>query len=482
MRTGEFNNYMALDEGLGGYALSGLMGLVAEELFAEARKQRQKLAAKTFTPQATLFGPGEDPEQKITQHIQQSGQALVPPREGPAVGQKCEKTPLSGYARHIGAIQNFARSSPDNFAQVLMFSPLSANTPFAKHWDNFYVLMMILKHFYPNKVTREQLEHAVDSFSDKYHKLAHTIGGWKLETIAKVWSERHELFHELNSLAAQGDDVALIRRLIQLPGVQPVKAGFIAQLLWGRAGCIDTHNIDIYSKVFPDLERAGAFGKPTAELEPGEGQKDPWQAKGGSEAATTEKIKKYTGLLGQLEKRGIGSQQLWDVWVDFVESMYIMVTHHGKGYYGFMGGALDPSSPEYQSMKGITIPKKGIGKDVGGVMVPLARGRVGMGASATHLPMDPDEALKQFYRIHRLGQRGSEAARAVAFHKDPAGMPLDQSLGMEPSALHYFSPAVGARLAIDPDEIRRVIRDRLAGGKGPKATAARLAAQQRSFA
>ena len=46
-----------------------------------------------------------------------------------------------------------------------------------------------------------------------------------------------------------------------VPGAQPVKAGFLMQLLWGKAGCIDTHNIDIYSKVFPDLDIPKGGGK-----------------------------------------------------------------------------------------------------------------------------------------------------------------------------------------------------------------------------
>ena len=43
--------------------------------------------------------------------------------------------------------------------------------------------------------------------------------------------------------------------------------------------------------------------------------------------------------------------------------MYIMTTKHHQGYYGFQGAALDPNDPKYDALKGITIPKKGIGED-----------------------------------------------------------------------------------------------------------------------
>jgi hypothetical protein len=466
MTTSNFRDWMSDDEAFGGYVLSSLMSEVSSWL-NEGRVDRQKLAGMDFTPKkgrSSLFGDEElgggsvNPASKVDKLIDDEGGS-------------CQVTPLSGYASHIGAIQSFAKSSPANFAQVLMFSPLSANVPFAKHWDNYYMLMAILKHQFPQRVSREEIEHAVDSFGDKYHSLAHTIGGFKLDTIADIWSNKDNLFHELNSLAKGGDDTQLIKRLSMIKGVQPVKAGFIAQLLWGRAGCIDTHNIDIYSKVFPDMDKAGDFD-----------EKSWGKPKGGAE--------RYVQTLNKLSSRGIGTKQLWDVWVDFVETMYVMVTHHGKGYYDMQGGALDKDSPEYDSMKGIKIPKLGIGKDRGGVMVPLAGGKLGMGASATHSLMDPDDALKHFYNLYSRG--GIEkpaslvtdpqelAARAVKFRKGPDGRSLDQNLGSQPTALHYLSPALGAGGQVDPDHIRSIIQQRMALG-GKKAKSRRNAALQPSL-
>ena len=444
----KFSEYMSLDEGLSGYILSSLMIEVSTWL-NEGRVNRHDLANKDFSfkpsVDKTLFGDeevGENPANKLDKMIDDEGG-----------GESCERTPLSGYATHISAIQSFAKASPANFAQVLMFSPLSANTPFAKHWDNFQMLMSILKHNFPDRVTAAEIKQAAQSFDDKYHKLSHTLSSFKFDTIADVWSNKDNLYHELNNLAKGGDDVALIKRLSMIKGVQPVKAGFIAQLIWGRAGCIDTHNIDIYSKVFPDMEKSGDFD-----------EKQWGRAKGGAE--------KYVGVLNKLSSRGIGTKQLWDVWVDFVETMYIMITQHGKGYYDYQGGSLDPKSPEYDQMKGVSIPKWGIGQDRGGVMVPLAGGRFGGGASATHLPMDPDDALKQFHNLYSRGginrpasqvkDPNELAARAVKFRKGPDGRSIDQNLGKIPTALHYLHPAVGASGSVDPDHIRHIIARRIA--------------------
>lgn len=482
MTQNEFKDFISLDEGFSGYILSSLMIEVSSWLNAsEGRMDRYQLAGSDFTykpkKDKTLFGDvevGQDPAKKVAQFIDDEGGDTRQKDDGK---DTCEITPLSGYSSHITAIQAYAKSSPENFAQTLMFSPLSANTPFAKHWDNFQLLMAILKHQFPKTVTAKQIEQAARAFDEKYHKLMHTLSGWKFDTIAYIWSNKEGLFQELHKLAGGGDDVALIKRLSMIKGVQPVKAGFMVQLLWGRAGCIDTHNIDIYSKVFPDMDAAGDFDERK------------WSASSTStDKKRTGAAQKYMDVLGKLDKRGIGTKQLWDIWVEFVETMYIMITKHGKGYYDMQGGALDPKSPEYASMQGVEIPKLGIGKDRGGVMVPLAKGQLGRGASATHLQMDPDDALKQFHQLYRGGEiaepasadmdLGRQAARAVKFRIDPnTGKSVDQNLGKIPSSLHYLEPAITGG-EVDPDHVRSIIRDRIAGKKKAQRARERAAAER----
>jgi hypothetical protein len=460
---GKFSDWYESKSALEGYVLASLGGAICSfpELLDEGRKDPGKLRQvdswdKHFK-QLNIF-PNAD--------------VIRPDQSGP---KSCPITPLSGYDKHIKSIQRYAHSGPDQFAQTLLFSPLSANVPFAKHWDNFHVLMLVLKHYFYDHVDRNDLERVLDAFGDYLHSMQHTIGGWKLDTITYVWNQRHELFSQLNKLAAEGDDVKLIARLTQVPGVQPVKAGFIVQLLWGRAGCIDTHNIDIYTKVFPDLKQdfdPKQWG--AANIDPDDKRFDRLDKK------RHQSIGKYVDLLGKLDQKGIGTKQLWDVWVDFVENFYKMVSSHGKGLYGDMGSSLNPDDPMYKIMQGITIPKKKVGKQkgFGNVDVPLVSGQHGMGASATHIQVDPDEMLKKFHRMYDLKQPGGEAERSVPFHVDKMGRPLDalSGMGREPSALHYFRPAITGS-DVDPGAVRRIIGDKIEKG-GRKARAARAAAEQ----
>lgn len=449
-----FRDWVITDESYVGYIFSSLMsGLfeLSEEVLEEGRPNRKELQAKNFAYKQkidkTLFGDeeiGENPLRKLDRMIDDEGGS-------------CPLMPKK-VADHMKAVRNFGRMSAENFAQVMMFSPLSANTPFAKHWDNFYVLMMILKHKFPDRVSREEIEEAAKSFKDFKHKLSHTISGWKFDTISYIWSNKEELFRELTALGDAGDDVALIVRLSKITGIQPVKAGFIVQLLWGRGGCIDTHNIDIYSKVFPDMDDAGDFNEKKWSV-----------SKKASEKKRIKAAKDYMRVLEMLNSRGINSERLWAVWVDFVESMYIMITRHGKGYYDYQGGILDPNDDEYSSLRGKTINKMGIGKDGGGVEVPLVTGKFGGGASATHLPMDADDALIRMRDLYTRGDIHKDsslsspeqlAARAVKFRRSFDGRSIDQNLGDRPSLLRYFEPALG-KDGVNPDHVRHIIHKRI---------------------
>lgn len=404
------------------------------------------------TNQRLLFGdepsphmqPGDGPKQNI-----------IDPAANSEEGDSCTLTPLSGYDTHINAIQSYAFASPANFAQTLLFSPLSANVPFPKHWDNFHMLMMILKHRYPDKVSEKELEHAVDSFGDYLHSMAHTIGGWKLKTVTYVWNNKEELMNRITSLAKEGNDAALIGELVKIPGVQAIKAGFIAQLLFGRIGCIDTHNIDIYSKAFPDLKD---------KLNPKQ-----WAKK-------KDGVESYLDIINTLAKRGIATKQLWDVWVDFVENFYKYISNHGMGSYTDMGTAIDnPDDARYEPLRKVKIPK--MGATTGGKIFDIqpVSGKAGMGASATHLQDDPDNTLKQFDKIYNKGEPGNQASRAVPFRKTKWGIPVDRNVGLgtQPSLLKYFGQAL-SNGEVDSDHIRHIIQQRMAQG-GKKSRAQRAA-------
>lgn len=427
---------MNLYEALVSFIQTGLYIEIGRRTINEGRKNPAQLrTAQIKTPHRHLFGDEEreDPYQR-------------PEFKG------CPVTPLSSYDREIKAIQSFAigpKSSPDSFAQVMMFSPLSANVSFAKHWDNFPVLMTILYNLFPQKIPNpEALQKAIFAFNEKYSSLGATVAGWKFDTITYIWNNREQLYHEVQKAAQSGDDVNLISALVKIPGAGPVKAGFMAQLIFGRTGCLDTHNIDIYSKVFPDLRK---------DLDPAA-----WDR-------TEQGIQAYISALDKLKQRGIGTKELWDVWVDFVGFMYHKIVEGGRGLYGNGEPALNPNDPKYADLKDFINKMKitSAGKKVDGSVVPVATitgHPSGGGAGMTHniAAKHPYDVLKAFGAMDQ-GAPGEDWARAIKRDIDPkTGMPFNKIMHATPAMTRYFGSALKGG-EVDQDAVKRIIQGRLAG-------------------
>jgi len=76
-------------------------------------------------------------------HLEKPKKKIEPPKFKKPSG---ELICISSFRQHTPAIRNFARQSAENFAQVMMFSPLSANTAFSALFEAFPVLMMWLRN------------------------------------------------------------------------------------------------------------------------------------------------------------------------------------------------------------------------------------------------------------------------------------------------------------------------------------------------
>jgi len=442
--TDKFGQWLALGEALAAYIETALYLEHDRQLALVERKDPNKFRNATISNQLGLFDdPNEDPKAKYAR----------PEFQG------CPITPLSSYDKEIKVIQQYAMSSPANFAQVMLFSPLSANVSFAKHWDNFPVVMTILRHFFPNGVKNpEDLKKVIAAFNEKYSTIGATVSGWKYDTILHVWNNKEDLWQKVRQAAAGGDDVDLLSALIQIPGVAPVKAGFMAQLIFGRSGCLDTHNIDIYSKVWPDLAK---------DLNP-----DNWGKSGGKAGPlnkkTIEGLKKYTATIEKFKQRGIGTKELWDVWVDFVGYMYKSIIDGGHGLYADLEPALNPNDPNYQQLKTDINKMKitAIGKKLHGIVpVPTITGHgSGGGAGATHTiaAKDPLDALRMFKR-QRRGEDVPNWAKAIKRDIDPrTNMPYNKIMHATPAMLRYFGPALLPSGEVDLDRVQNIIRRRIA--------------------
>lgn len=444
-------------------ALAGIVAINMGALLTEGRRDPDRLRNAVVTrnrkftpPTRDLFDTDDQYKAKIDQAKQdhQLSMGKRPEWKG------CEITPISSYDKEIRALQIYAGESADHFAQVLLFSPLSANVNFAKHWDNFPVVMTVLVTEFPDKIKPKRvsdkgktpveiLQDRLAWFDQTKYGLGATVAGWKYDTIVYVWNNRQKLKAKMDAIHNKGgSDADLIMAMQEIPGVAPVKAGFIAQLIYGRAGCIDTHNIDIYSRVFPDLKD--------------ELQSDLWQKtknkSGLNQDSTRKAVDRYTGTLGKLKDRGIGTKELWDVWVDFVGHMYKAILDGGKGLYAEIGPALNPKDPKYADLI-TTVPKERIlasGKKQHGNQIgvdTITGSSAGGGASMTHdLPAHhPHDMLKHLHKATRGDKDALPFATAV--RREP------KLMGPKPAGLHYFGPAINQDSGeVDPDRLKDLIK------------------------
>ena len=317
---------------------------------------------------------------------------------------------FQGYKQHNPMIQSFANQSPENFAQTLLFGPLTANTSFARFNEWFPVLMHFLRKH--DQVTPEM----VGNFAASIHSQQKGIPGGglfvsiidrgerhKTQLISHVWNNREQIKTECDELAKDGRYRDLMHKFSTFPGIQPVKAGFIVQLLYGHMGCLDTHNIAMYTDLANQMQNDPSLDKTTREKwkELGHkfkaGQKTWIKAAGAQDWQLDRSVDAYHDILKFMDKElGFNPRVLWDLWCNYVAQRY----SPKKAYSLDQGIAYSPDDEELHNVLGgkdrqWTNPKTRVPTNI--IRPHLASGAV----SRVHLmaAITPDALLDELERI-----------------------------------------------------------------------------------
>lgn len=188
------------------------------------------------------------------------------------------------FARHQPIIAAYARSSPDALARVQTFVYLTVQQP----------LFMVPRAM--KDVDREGIE-------SKF------LWGWKRDAYSYIHAHKEAVHRDMLSYYFEGnaDPVRQERELLAygatLPGMGLVKAGFMAQLCFGVAGCIDSNNVHRFQLGREQWLRA-----------------DSYKAVGPKTKARY--LDQYQSMLAVAG----GCEALWDDWCIFVHS-------RGRGNY-----------------------------------------------------------------------------------------------------------------------------------------------------
>lgn len=127
------------------------------------------------------------------------------------------------YIEHQSVASAWAREKPEHFARVVQFCVASARTRFES-------VLHTMRH--------------ADSAGPFAAMPLARARGWD-----HAWRRRDEVFHNCEEIASRSRSRRergeyLVRYLAMLPGLGLVKAGFIAQIAYGAAGCLDTINCE----------------------------------------------------------------------------------------------------------------------------------------------------------------------------------------------------------------------------------------------
>jgi len=329
---------------------------------------------------ARLVSEAKDP--LITQELDPEGKSVLLPgmsKEGnPLIPYgkwriKDEKVPFqSGFLRDQPDIARFSMSSPENLASAIIFVLLTIRADFQQVMHDFPTVMAML-HTQGDKLkTAADLSNAAEDMhvrlsqqvspeifdKDDYaggYSLKSTLFGFKNDGIAETWANRERIFDEMRNFFDKNDAVGMFKYLLNtVKGLKPVKAGFVVQIVMGKLGCIDMHNINLYSHY------ATVYGKKQLYDD-----LDPSKYGGRGKKA----IDHYLSVLDQLANEGAETMKLWDIWTNYVAHNYVS-KKTGRPTYdrssAFAGHSIDPNDPLQQKLKAMgTIPnRKGAGSNM----------------------------------------------------------------------------------------------------------------------
>lgn len=136
----------------------------------------------------------------------------------------------------------------------------------------------------------------------KYGSHSSWVWGNKTQGLQYLDANISEIYARMKRIIKSkkaSSDVELMLLFLEIPGLGLAKAGFVCQLVAGKSGCIDSHNIN---RFFPD-------GKAPAWLS---------VSKDLSLAKKREKVEKYLDFIRTIG----GTRFLWDSWCKHIARQY----------------------------------------------------------------------------------------------------------------------------------------------------------------
>lgn len=295
------------------------------------------------------------------------------------------KTPkgLSHFVRDQPYIGAFTQASPENMASAVIFVLMTIRADFMQVMHSFPLVMSLLMSRFGNRpIEKGELAQAMfdmegkvaassknsvvsrNDATGKQFRQGYGNGGqlfgFKYDGVEWVWNNRDTFYSQCMNLVDKKDTVGVFQYIAtHVKGLAQPKAGFCVQLIFGELGCIDMHNVNLYSQYYldrgqpksttqsfqPDTMKGDQLMKspgkrdltaytqlnpkvfsPTIQspgpMPSGQVTSRELQSWKNKQQKLKGAVKAYMDVLKILEQDGFNTIKLWDIWVSYVSKAY----------------------------------------------------------------------------------------------------------------------------------------------------------------
>ena len=240
----------------------------------------------------------------------------------------------SGFCEFNPTINQYAQSSPEGMAEMLIFVIATQRSRWYDVVEKFPILMAYIRE---HDTLLDPKQSSVDEKGKRFYHLPKTIGsltlGFRKDAIHSIWENKDSFYSDImsvvdkfnnaggNTIAKEEAQFEIYLKLLTVPGLALPKAAFASQLIIGRLGCIDSINMNLYKGLDPEgkLITVNKKGNPTFKSLSKKKDKSSGiitLTKGGIKLA--ERYVEFLKQIAELTQTADISRQLWDSWVEMV--------------------------------------------------------------------------------------------------------------------------------------------------------------------
>ena len=238
----------------------------------------------------------------------------------------------SGFCEFNPVINQYAQSSPDGMAEMLIFVVATQRSRWYDVVEKFPMLMAYIREHDALLDPKNMIKKDGKDFYALPKQIGMLTLGFRKNAIQHIWENRESFYKSVmepinrynNAAGPLESEEAMFdvyTKLLTVPGLGLPKAAFATQLVIGRMGCIDSINMNLYKGLDPDgkLIKVDKKSGMASFRTPGK------KKQGGNIISLTgggiRLAKNYVEFLKAIADTTQAaniSRQLWDSWVEMV--------------------------------------------------------------------------------------------------------------------------------------------------------------------